>query len=282
MRACSRNMNTVTAAEQGLAQLQNLLASVPFSRGSEPQCHFLNIYKISHAELAALDLTEARWDQLFPISANKLLKLGISLGNLLRSYELELDAFQRRTPHLLASDPFDEALLERTKTMPAHHLLFARNFVLILKNFNVGVARRGKSDDLLSGTASLSTSGSPIKLRSRQLLIEKLEINIRLDCLFTIKVVLQMLVASFEVALRLLRAATELGDTAVLSTIRVYSESLSEVSKVSGTPSDFFTYLNEALVRVSSGVVEPLTALLLEELVEPLVIASCQNLVAGM
>lgn len=289
-------MSTAAAVEHSLARIRNILDSVPFMPGTETDSHFLHIYKITHAELASLDLSEARWDQLFPIPANKLLKLGISLGNLLKSFNLEQKAYNLRqvysTPARTGSDPFDDTLLpDRTPTIPPHHLLFVRNFLIILQNFDVGTAfrpplrsRQSIGEDLSSAPSVLSgPSASPIKLKARQLLIEKLEINIKLDCLFIAKIVLQVLATMYEVLEKLLPPEPE--EQSELSTIRVYSESSLMFSKSSGMLSalgEFYSAANEVLARVTSGIVEPLTGLFLEELVEPLVVSSCQNLIAGL
>lgn len=286
-------MSTAVAVEHSLARIQNLLDSVPFMLGADPTTHFLNIYKISHAELTGLDLTESRWDLLFPIPANKLLKLGISLGNLLNSHKLEQNAYNLRqvysSPARTGLDPFDDRLAP--STIPSHHLLFARNFLIILQNFDVGTAvrppllrsRQSVGEDLSSGRSGLSTPASPIKLKARQLLIEKLEINIKLDCLFIVKILLQVLVTMYEVLAQLF--PTEPEDQSELNTARVYSESSLMFSKSSvllGTLGEFYSAANEVLARVTSGIVEPLTGLILEEVVEPHIVSSCQTLIAGL
>lgn len=289
-------MSTAAAVEHSLARIRNILDSVPLMPGTETHTHFLHIYKITHADIASLDLSEPRWDLLFPIPAKKLLKLGISLGNLLKTYSLEQKAYDLRQvyspPAKTGPDPFDDRLVsERTSSIPPHHLLFVRNFLIILQNFDVGTAvrpaprsRQSMTEDQSSTPSVLSgPSASPIKLKARQLLIEKLEINIKLDCLFIAKILLQVIVTMYEVLVKLFPSEPE--EQSELSTIRVYSESSLMFSKSSGmlgTLGEFYSAANEVLARVTSGIVEPLTGLFLEELVEPLVIASSQNLIAGL
>lgn len=284
------DMSTVASVEHSRARIRNILESVPFGPGEESSAHFLSIYKITHAELASLNLSEPRWDLLFPIPAKKLLKLGISLGNLLKTNKLEQKAFELR--HIypsvrVGSDPFDDTSLP-DPSIPPHHLLFVRNFLVILQNFDVGATGRpaGQSvtEDLSSTPSVLSgPSSSPIKLKTRQLLIEKLEININVDCLFIAKIVLKMIATLYDVMLKLIPIEPE--EQNEPSTIRVYSESSLMFSKSSGmlnSLGEFFSAANEVVARVTTGIVEPLTGLFLEELVEPLVISSCQSLIAGL
>lgn len=71
----------ITTLDEEINYIQDLLQSIPFS--SDRTTHFLKVYKISHQELMKLNEQPLK----FPVDANKLLKLGISLGNLIRTYK---------------------------------------------------------------------------------------------------------------------------------------------------------------------------------------------------
>lgn len=292
------------AVNDQLARIANVLESVPMKPGVEPSAIFLNIYKLSFNDIKSLNLTEARWDQLHPVSVSKLLKLGISFGNLVKSFLIEQAAYEtkqnnEKNMRRTGMDPFSELRPQKTP-LPAHYRSFTRNFYVILKNFDIGTERapepRNRRNSRGLGSVEPDTpvshvsggsgafNSSPIRLNSRQLLIEKLEINIRLDALFTMKIVLKLLVTMFTIVRTLIDSCTD--DLSELSAIRAYSEALSIISSNSSTSNldsvssmdNYVRSIKDISARVNLGLLEPLCLILLSEVVEPRVITSFQNL----
>lgn len=295
-----------------IARINNVLDSVPMKPGAEVQKFFLDIYKLTYHDIKEINLTEAKWDQLHPVSVNKLLKLGISFGNSVKSFLIEQAAYEAkqaqeknmRKNSRQGLDPFLENYKASKFPVPLHYVNFVRNFFLLLKNFDIGTQppvdtkrtrnsrqnSTGLDSDTLSTNGSHTSSnnvmGSPIKLNSRQLLIEKLEININLDPLFTMRVVLKLLVSMFTIVRALVDsiAADEISE---LSAVKAYSESSSIFSNSSTTSGntdsiasmdDYLRLVGDVVARVNLGIVDPLNSLILAELVEPRVVASFQNL----
>lgn len=291
-----------------IAKITNVLRTVPMKPGIDPKSYFLDIYKLTYNDINELNLTEERWDLLYPIPVNKLLKLGISFGNLVKSFLMEQAAYDSK--HQLdannrkhqSSDPFLDNYKSGRLPVSNHYISFARNFHLLLKNFDVGSpledSKRSRNSRSSLGLAESEThsthgsqtsggvTGSPIKLNSRQLLIEKLEINISLDPLFTMKIVLKLLVSMFNIVRALVDslAAEEISE---LAAIRAYSESSSIFSNNSATSGgqdsittmdDYLRFIQEIIARVNLGIVDPLNNMLLTEIVEPRAITSFQNL----
>lgn len=304
------NMADIVIEE--ILKIANILDSVPMKPGEEPKCYFLNVYKLTYRDIKGLNLSESRWDQLHPVSVNKLLKLGISFGNLVKSFLMEQAAYDNKQAQEKITrkgshqdvDPFLENYRPSTLPVPSHYISFARNFYIILKNFDIGPhqaaeAKRIRNSRASSGIAesdaqsntgshisSSGIAGSPIKLSSRQLLIEKLEINIKLDSLFTIKIVLKLLVSMFTIVRALVDsyAAEEVSELSA----KGYSESSSTFSNSSSTSGsnsesiasmdDYLKLIKDIILRVNLGIVDPLNSMLLAEIVEPRVITSFQNL----
>lgn len=291
--------------------VRHVLEAVPFGK-NEQRPSFLDVYNISTEDMAALDFSEAAWDLRFPIQVNKLLKLGISFGNLLKMLENEqkaLEAKEARDAQMAKKaptqtvDPFSDDYdgLKGNKVQ-VYHIRFAQNLFHILKNFDIGSspysAQKTKltpvdSDQTSANGSQNSLNGvnaSPIKLSSRQLLIEKLEINIRLDALFTYKVVLLLLLQIYdilELLLRELPEAPEKGGTRDGDT----SSLLSYTSlNLSGTPNsefvlstDDYVRLTKAILhRVDAGIVGPFVQTLVTELVDTNVAGAFQTLITNI
>ncbi|ABN67512.2 predicted protein [Scheffersomyces stipitis CBS 6054] len=197
---------------------------------------------------------------------------------------------------------------------PLYQIKFVSNLLSILKNFDIGtptnVVNSGSSQhsDLNSvnlklhemtssnststltshttnGTAS-SSNASPIKLNSKQLLIEKLEINIKLDNLFIYRVLLQLLLQILSTLQGFIAVAAEnashssgiLASPASSGSSNDYAENSSIFSSNSlrssesrnsaMTIDECIRTVQSIVARVSTGIVEPFIRLLIVELVE--------------
>lgn len=298
--------NEVIASQKEL--VQHVLEAVPFEK-TEKSTSFLDVYNISVEDMAALDFSEAAWDLRFSLLTNKLLKLGISFGNLLKMFDNERkaqeakDAWEaqmaKKTPKQ-TEDPFSDGYdAQKSPKVPIYYLRFAQNLFHILKNFDIGTspysAHRAKlapvESDLTSGNGSQTSlngvNASPIKLSSRQLLIEKLEINIRLDALFTYKVVLLLLLRIYDVLEQLLREFSELPEKRDGDTSSLFSYTSLNLS---GTPNselvlstDDYVRLNRAILhRVDAGIVGPFVQTLVTELVDTNVTSAFQTLITNI
>ena len=82
------SLTTIIKEEQ--AFIEDLLSSIPFS--SNPTTYFLKIYKLSHHQLNQLNDEPFK----FPIEANKLLKLGISLGSLMNTLSIDEENYKQQ------------------------------------------------------------------------------------------------------------------------------------------------------------------------------------------
>lgn len=289
--------------------INHILATVPFRSTLDTLPFFLDTYKLCYDDMEPINDADK-----FPIEPNKLLKLGISLGNLVKSLRLDEEIHQEqqqrqslfiaslnqsvsRHPsvnHSLASirspqsgyyDPYDPFHLERPVSMVIHseptpssqsvqHVKFIKNLLLLLKNFDIGSAASGKLNDLSSKASNLSLAKnlSPIKLNSRQLLIEKLEINIALDVLFIYKITIQ-LVLSIYTTIQTHLAGLDLGsgdDKGNLENLSIFSSnSLNSSSDSLISADEYFKILNNILARISAGLIEPFLLLMLQEVVKP-------------
>lgn len=286
-----------------LDHLRHILDTVPFTPGAELNTFFLDVYMLTYAELRDYNLTEEVWAQHNPVPANKLLKLGISLGNLFKSYHAEADSLRAKqaiarpktaaTPNL--GDPFSDNFTQKS-ILALHESNLVKNLLLILKNFDVGfplVARNTRSSRVSAADSDNSGNGSqisahnssPIKLNSRQLLIEKLEININLDTLFTMKIVMKLLLTILNILVPTVAVLSAHEEVNELNAIRAYSESESIFSGTSAADADVDEYLRlvrDIIARVNSGILEPFTQFLLLEIVEPKITSSFQNLVTSI
>lgn len=297
-----------------ISKISNVLDAVPMKPGVEAKCFFLGVYKLTFQDVKSLELTEPRWEQLHPVAVNKLLKLGISFGNLVKSFLLEQSAYESKQAQELnmrknsrqGVDPFLENYRPPKLPVAPHYVNFSRNFFLLLKNFDIGTTQQvevkrsrnsrtssGFGDsDTQSNTGSQTTTSSgmiglPIKLNSRQLLIEKLEINIKLDPLFTMKIVLKLLVSMFTIV-RALVDSIAADEVSELSAIKAYSENSSIFSNNSSTSGgnldpilsmdEYVRLIKDIILRVNLGIVDPLNNMLLAEIVEPRVVASFLSL----
>ncbi|ODV78201.1 uncharacterized protein CANTADRAFT_55018 [Suhomyces tanzawaensis NRRL Y-17324] len=330
--------NYVAILEDEIANINHLLASIPFSPNAEPTHeYFLNVYRLSRRSLVQLN----EQPEKFPIDSNRLLKLGISLGNLIKTLQLdeELHRQQHQQQKTFLSNlngakgsspaaklvgagsseynPFTEPLpptqipkhiINTTpQSQPVYQIKFIKNLLLLLKNFDIGgnaSAPQMNSVNLrlheLSNSQSSSTinqqlngsdgsggpgassesshNASPIKINSKQLLIEKLEINIKLDNLFIYKVLFKMILRIFEI-LRQNLLANNINEPAIsrTSSNSEYEENSSIFSSTSANSSDsssliavdeYLKILKQILNRILFGLVEPFVKLVLNGLME--------------
>lgn len=196
-------------------------------------------------------------------------------------------------------DPFSDGYdAHKNDDVQIYNVRFAQNLFHILKNFDIGGvphSQRSKSvvDNDQNSTNGSQTSqngavSSPIKLTSRQLLIEKLEINISLDALFTYKVVLLLLLRIYDILENLLREfSDEQIDHTTLKSDADTSSMFSYASlNLSGTPpsqfvlstDDYIRLVRAVMRRVDAGLVGPFVQTLVTELVDTNVAASFQAL----
>lgn len=299
------------------ARVEHILESVPFMAGTEIKTRFLNTYKLSYADIRRLNVSEETWEQYDQIPASKLLKLSISLGNLLEAFKNEKVSVETRLARLKLSkkpqtaDPFDEGFSASKLTLlPIYYLNLARNLAVILRNFDIGtqiaplkqlqrhlshllVYSKNDTDDAATinsvGTPAerviSASSKSPIKLNSRQMLIEKLEINIQLDAMFTMKIVLKILMELF-LTLGQPWSNKEIGEEDLVP--QPPNTSASSLFSVATGGSDSLSsqdYVNLVLsifTQINAGIVGPFTSLLQTKVVEPRVIGGFQNLLSTM
>ncbi|KAG5416832.1 hypothetical protein I9W82_005562 [Candida metapsilosis] len=304
--------------DEDIAYVQGLLDTIPFS--SDRTAHFLNVYKIYHQELLKLNDQPHK----FPIEGSKLLKLNISLGNLLKALQTDEEVYkqqnlqQKRYMNKLSSiqerrtaTPMgikEDGLRSAAPDQPVKHVIhsgsstqslqppyqvrFVKNMVTILKNFDINVpVSRQPSYHRDSATSSFgsaphtpkrvvsngsmsgpyASNSSPIKINSKQLLIEKLEINIKLDNLFIYKITLKLILEIFH---RLQQSLQ--GDSLTSSPSKTKNDDESSIfSGASATSQDsgmgneeYLKYVNNVLRRINYGIIQPFVALIFREYVE--------------
>lgn len=302
-------MNFVDMLSQEVQGYEDLIDQVPFN-DYVPKKNFLRVYRLNYKELYKYVNTTP-----FPVDTNKLLKLTISLGNLIKSLQLDEEMYNQQhqqqaqfnnklgldktrvpgttntpsTPNLSSSsNPFESPKHYINSTplsnQPIYQIKFLKNLLLILKNFDIGHVHRDVNQSSTTLSQHLS---SPIKLNSKQLLIEKLEININLDTLFIYKTLLSLLIRVFETLKSHLLFNQELGlfpnsagnsnDASLNNGLNSHSNrnsfeqssifsttSATSNSSDSITTDEYFKVLSQILTRISNGLIEPLLKYLLE------------------
>lgn len=280
------------------ANLEHLLRTIPFNDNcSVDSKHFLNIYQLTHDDMLKLNETDVK----FPMDSNKLLKLGISLGNLIKSLqhdeELYMQQKQQQQQRLIMNslDPkarkfnanprhnepynpfkeqsFNDLSIMNETTQPVYQIRFIRNLLSILKNFDIGnysVSQKLQEVSNNSTSNQYDVSTSPIKLNSNQLLIEKLEININLDTLFIYKIIIQLIL---NIYVNIERNLLHIRETSS-NNEEIPSNSLKANSPVrsanSGAPVDeYHKLLKQAINKISNGLIDPFTRLIINRIVLP-------------
>lgn len=272
-------------------QIADILLSVPFTSDNAPVGkHFLGVYLLSYQEMRSISEEIG-----VLVDSSKLLKLGISLGNLLKRFEQEDKEVQirqglfikalnnlkindlnddRGTAGMNSNDPFKDSgseLRERKyKAVLSNNKQLLKNFLSILKSFDIGTTAPTylynlPSSRSISGGASVGANLSPIKLDSRQLLIEKLEIKIKLDNLFIYKTVLRMIYQIYSVVEQAVILDITESDT---SSCGSHSEDNEDNGIQYPNISDQNS-INAVVNRISTGIIEPLMEVLLNTLIKP-------------
>lgn len=286
-------MNFIEVLTTEIRNYEDLIEQVPFN-DYQPQKNFLNIYRLNYKELYKhINGTS------FPIDANKLLKLTITLGNLIKSLQLDEEMYDQQHQQQQAfnsklgvdntksrnvsgasnGNPFESPKHYINSTpisnQPSYQIKFIKNLLLILKNFDIGFVNKEMNQSSTTLNQSLS---SPIKLNSKQLLIEKLEININLDTLFIYKNLITLLIRIFLILKGHIEYNQELGimnqdtstgggnsnrnsfeQSSIFSTTSANSNSSDSIST-----DEYFKLLNQILNRISNGLIEPLLKYLME------------------
>ncbi|KAI3404004.1 hypothetical protein KGF56_003163 [Candida oxycetoniae] len=323
--------------------VQGILNSISFN--SDRATYFLKIYKITYEELMKLNEQPYK----FPIEANKLLKLSISLGNLLKTLQMDEEDFQHQRQQQRqflsklngknadtntnanananttggnsklnsAEDPFSSG---KQSQFPARHVIhsdssqtlqnqphqmrFVKNLLTILKNFDIDEPRVVSYSDYSSnnresmgsfasaphtpqrifsnGSNGSTVITSPIKLNSKQLLIEKLEINIDLDILFIYKVLFKLIL---EIYAKIRQNLIQLNENGVVETtssskaspspsphdenLSIFSTRTSVSQESNQDSEEYLKAFNNVLNRISHGIVQPFASLIYVEIVEP-------------
>lgn len=316
-----------------ITNLTLLLTSVPFSTKPAPG-FFLNIYRLDPHGVQKL----RDQPQKFPVDAAKLLKLGILLGLLVRTLELDEELYtslQQPQKHIihhvrttpangkptsgpigvgglkkLAGDDSNLAFLINfdrphalspqglaaplvrivsllTQLLTTHQAKFAKNLLTILRNFDIGTPVPQKGDGIshlgllntinqLNGYPQLVLNALPIKLNLKQLLIEKLEINIALDTFFIYKTLFKVTLQIFQILRNGLVAVGALEMTLLRTTtesdelLLIFLMALGVLSDLNYhlLPEEYVKLVKQIVQRLLFGLVEPFTRLIFTELVE--------------
>lgn len=340
-------MSYVDVIDTEIANISHILDTIPFlARKPTRLQFFLNVYRPEHHQMQALNRVgeDGNAEVSFPVNANKLLKLGISLGNLIKSLQLDEELSQQQQAQQqqfvnnlnskaggksvprpavpgAAYDPFSDAsntpasqLSKALVGLTGYQIKFLKNLLVLLKNFDIGnTSATFERYDLPNSTSNLTlnqyngpngsgmsselfgASASPIKLNSKQLLIEKLEINISLDNLFIYKMVLKLIFRIFSTikshlskaninstpVSRVSSVSSASGDREEFenSSIFSYNSLSSALSELSISTDEYVRILRQILSRVNSGIVEPFVRLVVVEVVEPAVSRDFNSLI---
>lgn len=311
-------MSYTNLLDEEIGNLRHLLRSIPFSQKTDETklSHFLNIYKLNYP-LVLKTISSNNPS----IDSNKLLKLGISLGNLIKSFENDQELFQQQsrqqksfvnntnkykvrttfqTGTALAqpadfNNPFQEQVqvtkhVINSGNQPMYQIKFIKHLLSILKNFDIGSIHEDLSHSQLTATIN-QINLSPIKLNSRQLLIEKLETNIRLDTLFIYKIVFKLLIKIYDILKENTggpefleagafnnNASRSIDDTSSIFSSNSNNSSESSVISVD----EYLRILKVIVNRVLSGLVKPFVKVILNEIVENKVHEDFNKLLDGL
>lgn len=314
-------MNSVDTLRKEQANIEHLLRTIPFNDNcSVDSKHFLNIYQLTSEDMLKLDGDDVE----FPIDSNKLLKLGISLGNLIKSLQYDEETYsqqkQQQQQRLfmnsldpkarkINTNPTNNELYNPFKdqqpnnstnntedtSQPLYQLKFIRNLLSILKNFDIGnnYSVSQKLQDVSSNrNATLNqydVSTSPIKLNSNQLLIEKLEININLDTIFIYKIIIQLfqkIYANIEKHLLHVRKASsnneEIPGNSSKANPAVFSPDSNNAGSSGASVDEYDKLLKNAINKVSNGLIDPFTRLIINQAVVPSINGQVNNFLSSL
>lgn len=313
-------MNYISVLDEEIENIQHLLTSIPFSsKTTKSPEYFLNVYKIQHEQLVELNDESTK----FPIDSGKLLKLGISLGNVIKSLQIDEELYEQQHQQQKTflnnlnnlksttnrndggePNPFNESdskpIINGIPTpQPVYQTKFIRNLQSVLKNFDIGASNSKRVSSINNQDIRCSQSSStldqfdsdppptvnssPIKLNSKQLLIEKLEINIKLDCLFIYKIIFKLILQIFHILQDNLKDQNMHKTTSTISRTSSHSEfdenssifsttSLSSSdSNLAMTSEEYLKVLKQVLNRILTGLIKPFVKMILREVVENLI-----------
>mmetsp|Transcript_5043 Transcript_5043/g.5602 ORF Transcript_5043/g.5602 Transcript_5043/m.5602 type:complete len:311 (-) Transcript_5043:5946-6878(-) len=296
-------MNCFDTLRKEHANIEHLLGTIPFNDScSVDSKHFLNIYQLTHDDMLKLNENDVK----FPMDSNKLLKLGISLGNLIKSLQHDEEIYtqqkQQQQQKLFMNsldpkarkinakpsnnepyNPFKEQSLSDSPvymnetSQPIYQIKFIRNLLSILKNFDIGnYSVSQKLQEVSSSNSTLNqydVSTSPVKLNSNQLLIEKLEININLDTLFIYKIILQLFLKIYA---NIERHLLHLGETSsnneeIPSNLLIANPPVPSANHNNPGTSvgEYHKLLKQAVNKISNGLIDPFTRLIINRIVLP-------------
>ncbi|EGW34518.1 uncharacterized protein SPAPADRAFT_59950 [Spathaspora passalidarum NRRL Y-27907] len=351
--------------EEEITHVQELLQSLPFN-AEKRTIPFLEVYKIPYHEFIELK----NHPNKFPIDGNKLLKLGISLGNLLKTLEAEKENYDRQQtqqqvfiqnlnksrankpkpttatangqefdPFKESSDSNDNSQIKRQSgtsdvssnanaAIHPYQIRFMMNLLNILKSFDIRVPnpykpettsvvshlygdgptkrdslpsnyspanrtpprpRPSSASSEISRPDSVVTS-SPIKLSSRQLSIEKLEININVDNIFIYKILLKMI---REIYLRLKEHFQTIESQGIVTDTISKNDSDENFSIFSSNSNnsqenllpgndEYLRVFHQVMSRISYGILEPFILMIYHELAEKKIQDSFTDLIESL
>ncbi|KAI5950903.1 hypothetical protein KGF54_003977 [Candida jiufengensis] len=323
--------------DEEITDINNLLTSLPFT--TDVNKYFLDLYKISYKDL--IKLNDYQNQQKFPVNSQKLLKLSISLGNLIKILEndeenfkvqnqqqnqflkklnnskltsqhqqslqtsqfpTKMDPFQScptttttNVKHIINSDATQQQQLQENN-LSRHEIRFIKNLFTILKNFDLNLPQSQqefkrdsytslnssslsnpqtpKRNTNHSSNSSLPTiNTSPIKLNSKQLLIEKLEININLDILFIYKINLKLVLEIFNKFKKILNSInldlvqhqqSQQKDTASIFSSTSLNSSDSSIFSLD----ENLKIIENIILRIKFNILKPFIQLIFKECIE--------------
>lgn len=272
-------MSFIDKFDVEIKNLNHLLDSIPFTN-EEPSQFFLNLYQLDYEQVSILNkpASQGGIGEKFPINGEKLMKFGISLGNLIKTLNVDEQIYlqQKGQPRqMVETDPFNDRLVEAaTKSenndLQPFQIKFITNLLSLLKNFDIGTYHEPNV-----------TNSSPIKLSSKQLLIEKLEINISLDNLFIFKITLKLLVRIYTILQHQLIKynikEVSIENSSIFST---HSSTSSFSSQI--TPEQYFKHLNQIISKVKIGLTEPFLNLVVHHIINDAVSSSFSSLLTNI
>ncbi|KAF8000477.1 hypothetical protein HF325_005406 [Metschnikowia pulcherrima] len=116
-------MNLEGVVDDQLLYLHHILDTVPFAPNAMVNGYFLDIYKLTFAEILLLNISEKTWEAYNQVPVNRLLKLSISFGNLIKTFHLEKSHHEARNgaqqnhqnlrkPSRQSVDPFQDTFTD--------------------------------------------------------------------------------------------------------------------------------------------------------------------------
>lgn len=267
--------------EDETTRIEHLLETVPFTSGRKSTGYFLGIYKLAYSDIKNLNTDEVVWSEHHLPPAAKLFRLGVALGNLLRRFLFEKNIQETRKspliPRSALGDPFTEG---PALPLAAYQLNFTRNMAGILRTFDVNILALVGGP----GGSEHTLNSLPIQVGSRQLLVEKIDVTIPLDSLFTVRVLLRLLGRIIAILQEPLAGyipdpagpqtkTTSLSSSIFLAGSNLHAEPITLMDDYARTVADIVR-------RVDDGLISPFMAMVNLEVVEPHVMDGFKDLIA--